>query len=372
MSDHLKDAKRLVIKVGSALLVGDDDQLRRQWFDSLIADVAALRAAGKDVVIVSSGAVAMGRAQLGLKSASKVDVAQAAAAAGQITLAHAYADGLGQHGLTAAQILLTLSDTEERRRYLNARNTIDRLLELGVVPIVNENDTVATAEIRYGDNDRLAARVAQMISADALILLSDVDGLYDSDPNSNPNASHIAEVTGITPAIEAMAGDSQTAMGSGGMVTKVAAAKIALSAGCAMAITLGSADNPIAALQNGARATWFLPESNPKAARKQWIVGALDPRGVITVDGGAAKALTGGGSLLPVGVKKLTGDFQRGDAVTIQNGDGEEIGRGLVAYDHSEAEKIIGQQSGDIEKILGYAGRSALIHADDLVVTDKS
>ena len=375
MSTHLTDAQRLVIKVGSALLVGVDGQLRRKWFDSLIADVAALQAGGKEVVIVSSGAVALGRAQLGLgdkKKNGKLEEAQAAAAAGQITLAHAYSDALASHGIKAAQILLTLADSEERRRYLNARNTIDQLLRLGVVPVVNENDTVATQEIRYGDNDRLAARVAQMISADALILLSDVDGLYDKDPRSNPDARHIAEVTGITPVIEAMAGGSQTDMGSGGMITKLEAAKIALSAGCAMAITLGTAENPVAQLQAGSPATWFLPESGPKAARKQWIAGSLETHGSLTVDDGAAKALKSGRSLLPAGVTGLDGRFERGDAVAIKNGEGAILGRGLVAYDHTEAEQIIGRQSGEIEGILGYAGRSALIHADDLVMTEKA
>jgi glutamate 5-kinase len=364
-------AKRIVVKIGSALLAErTTGSLKEAWLNSLMDDVAELSKSGKDVILVSSGAVALGRHKLGLpKGTLELEQSQAAAAVGQISLAHAYQEMANARGLLAAQILLTLGDTEERRRYLNARNTIETLLALKAIPVVNENDTVATAEIRYGDNDRLSARVASMVSADTLVLLSDIDGLYTAPPQTNKDAQHIPIVTAITPEIEAMAGDPGTELSKGGMRTKVEAGKIALGAGTNMVITTGAVMNPLKAIANGATVTWFLANSDPVTAKKRWIAGQLEPSGSIIIDDGAEKALVAGKSLLPAGVKRVDGDFDRGDAVIIRAHDGRELGRGLIAYNADDASRIIGKRSSEIEAILGYAGRSTLIHRDDMALT---
>jgi glutamate 5-kinase len=366
-------AKRLVVKIGSSLLVdAATGTLRQAWLGALADDIAALRKEGKEIVVVSSGAIALGRNALKLpKGALKLEDSQAAAAVGQIDLAHAYEDAFRARGLVAAQVLLTLGDTEERRRYLNARNTMTTLLKLGAVPVVNENDTVATSEIRYGDNDRLAARVASMMSADCLVLLSDVDGFYTAPPGSREDARRLDEVTEITPEIEAMAGDVGSELSKGGMVTKIEAAKIAVSGGTHMVIASGKVMNPLGALAKQGTATWFLARSDPVTARKRWIAGTLEPKGAVTVDKGAAEALASGKSLLPAGVTRVEGSFERGDTVAIRNGDGVEIGRGLTAYDHAEAKAIIGRKSSEIADILGYLGRPELIHRDDMVLQRK-
>ena len=367
---RLTDSKRVVIKVGSALLVdGDKGRLNRAWLESLAADVAAMHKRGQEVILVSSGAIALGRRHLDLGTGKlKLEESQAAAAVGQIRLAHAYKELLDAHEIAVAQILLTLGDTEQRRRYLNARGTLNTLLALGAVPVINENDTVATAEIRYGDNDRLAARVAQMIGADCLVLLSDIDGLYTADPHEDPDAHFIARVLEITPAIEAMAGGAGSDMGSGGMHTKIAAAKIAVGAGCHLCISLGTEENPLKRIEDGGRCTWFVPTSTPLATRKQWIAGTLKPAGAIAVDDGAVRALMGGKSLLPAGVTRALGRFDRGDTVSIVGPDGTEIGRGICAYSDVDAARIIGRKSADIEKVLGFRGRDEIVHRDDLVL----
>ncbi len=364
-------AKRIVVKIGSALLAERaTGALKTDWLNSLMDDVAALAKSGKDVILVSSGSIALGRHRLKLpKGALELEQSQAAAAVGQISLAHAYQEMAQARGLLAAQILLTLGDTEERRRYLNARNTIETLLALKAIPVVNENDTVATAEIRYGDNDRLSARVASMISADTLVLLSDIDGLYTAPPQIDPNAKHIPVVTAITPEIVAMAGDAGTELSKGGMRTKVEAGKIALSAGTNMVITTGTIMNPLAAIAAGAKVTWFLASSDPVTAKKRWIAGQLEPAGVLIIDDGAEKALIAGKSLLPAGVKRVEGDFDRGDAVIIRSADGRELGRGLVAYGHEDAQRIIGKRSSEIAAILGFDGRSTLVHRDDMALS---
>lgn len=370
MKGPLVGARRVVVKIGSALLVEEESgALRRAWLDALIEDVVRLRRRGQEVLIVSSGAVALGRRRLGLLAGPlRLEESQAAAAVGQIALAHAYQEALAAHGIAVAQILLTLGDTEERRRYLNARSTLATLLRLGAVPVINENDTVATTEIRYGDNDRLAARVAQLASADCLILLSDIDGLYTADPRFDPNARFLPEVSEITPEIAAMAGASGSEVGSGGMVTKLAAARIALGAGCAMAIASGLEPHCLRAIEEGARCTWFRPQATPWAARKQWIAGSLQPRGALTVDAGAAAALRQGKSLLPAGVVAVEGCFERGDAVVIRDGQGREIGRGLCAYSAADARRIRGHRSGEIARLLGWRGRAEMVHRDDLVL----
>jgi glutamate 5-kinase len=374
MTPGLGNVRRLVVKIGSALLVEQDSgTLHKAWLNALADDVAALVRRGVEVMIVSSGAIAVGRRHLGLTQRTlRLEENQAAAATGQIRLAHAYQETLARHDITVAQILLTLDDTEERRRHLNARATMNTLLRLGTVPVINENDTVATAEIRFGDNDRLAARVAAMMNADALILLSDIEGLYAADPRQNPNAAFIAEVPSITPEIEAMAGAPPPGYSSGGMVTKLAAARIAVNAGCRMAIADGRILNPLAAIEAGGRATWFLSQVEPRTARKRYIAGSLKPAGSLIVDAGALKALRGGKSLLPAGVTAVQGAFHRGDAVTIRSADGTEIGRGLAAYEADEARRIIGHKSREIETILGYRGREELIHRDDLALTEGS
>jgi len=366
----LDKAKRIVIKVGSSLLVDSEKgTLRAAWLNALVDDIAALRAAGKDVLVVSSGAIALGRRSLGIDAkALRLEDSQAAAAAGQIRLSAAWGEALAKHDLKTAQILLTLGDTESRRHYLNARETVNTLLKFGVVPVVNENDTVATAEIRFGDNDRLAARVAQMISADCLVLLSDIDGLYTADPGVDPAAEFIPVVDGVTPEIEAMAGISRSGLGRGGMITKIVAAKIAVGAGCAMVIANGKQMHPVQAVRDGGRCTWFAAAGTPTAARKQWIAGHLNPQGSLTVDAGAAKALRGGRSLLPAGVTEVDGRFQRGDLVRVVESDGSEIAVGLSAYADEDARRIKGHKSGDIAEILGYRGRDEMIHRDDLVL----
>jgi glutamate 5-kinase len=367
------NAKRLVVKIGSSLLVdGVTGTLKAEWLGSLSDDVATLRQTGKEVIVVSSGAIALGRNVLKLpKGALKLEDSQAAAAVGQIALAHAYEDAFRARGIVAAQVLLTLGDTEERKRYLNARNTVATLLTLGAVPMVNENDTVATSEIRYGDNDRLAARVASMMSADCLVLLSDVDGFYTAPPGSTPDARRLDEVRDITPEIEAMAGDVGSELSKGGMVTKIEAAKIAVGGGTHMVIASGQVLHPLDALAAGCGGTWFLAHSDPVAARKRWIAGTLEPKGSVMVDKGAAEALQHGKSLLPAGVTKVEGSFERGDAVVIRSGEGAELGRGLAAYDHTEAKAIIGRKSGELSEILGYRGDPELIHRDDMVLHRK-
>ena len=368
------DAKRIVVKVGSALLVdADKGRLNRTWLESFAADVAHLRQRGQEVILVSSGAIALGRRHLGLNAGKlKLEESQAAAAVGQIRLAHAYKELLDAHGITVAQILLTLGDTEQRRRYLNARGTLNTLLSLGAVPVINENDTVATAEIRYGDNDRLAARVAQMVGADCLVLLSDIDGLYTANPHEDPDAEFISRVLEITPAIEAMAGGVSSGMGSGGMQTKIAAAKIAVGAGCHLCIAKGASQHPLKRIEEGARCTWFVPSSTPMATRKQWIAGTLKPAGAIAVDEGAVRALMSGKSLLPAGVTRALGRFERGDTVSIIGPDGGEVARGICAYSDSDAARIIGRKSAEIEKVLGFRGRDEIVHRDDLVLLKVS
>ncbi len=371
---RLTDAKRVVVKVGSALLVdADKGRLNRAWLESFAADVAHLRERGQEVILVSSGAIALGRRHLGLNSGKlKLEESQAAAAVGQIRLAHAYKELLDAHEITVAQILLTLGDTEQRRRYLNARGTLNTLLALGAVPVINENDTVATAEIRYGDNDRLAARVAQMVGADCLVLLSDIDGLYTANPHEDPDAEFISRVLEITPAIEAMAGGVSSGMGSGGMQTKIAAAKIAVGAGCHLCIAKGASQHPLKRIEEGARCTWFVPSSTPVATRKQWIAGTLKPAGAIAVDEGAVRALMSGKSLLPAGVTRALGRFERGDTVSIIGPDGSEVARGICAYSDSDAARIIGRRSAEIEKVLGFRGRDEIVHRDDLVLLKVS
>ena len=370
MREEWTSAKRLVIKIGSSLLAdAQSGALKTDWLASLAADIAAQKQAGREVIVVSSGAIALGRKVLGLTGgALKLEEGQAAAAVGQIDLAHAYEEAFKDHGIIAAQILLTLGDTEERRRYLNARNTIETLLKLGAVPVVNENDTVATSEIRYGDNDRLAARVATMVSADCLVLLSDVNGLYEAPPEPGETGAPIAEVRDITQQIEAMAGDTGDDLSRGGMVTKIEAAKIAVAAGTHLVITSGRVGNPIERLAEGGLCTWFPAASDPLAARKRWIAGALEPRGVIVVDDGAARALLAGKSLLPAGVAGVEGAFDRGDAVVIKGQDGGKLGRGLIAYSSADAARIAGHKSSEIEEILGYRGRTELIHRDDMTL----
>jgi len=367
---RLAEARRLVVKIGSALLVDDArGDLRRSWLEALADDVARCVKRGQEVLLVSSGAIAAGRRHLGLLGpALKLEEKQAAAATGQIRLAHAYQEALARHHLTVAQILLTPEDTEERRRHLNARATLNQLLALEAIPVINENDTVATAEIRFGDNDRLAARVGQLVSADALVLFSDIDGLYTDDPRKDKSARHVPEVRDLTPEIEAMAGDAPLGMSSGGMVTKLAAARIAMSAGCSMAIAMGEMLHPLKALESGGRATWFIPSSSPLTARKRWIAGSLNPLGVLVVDDGAAKALERGTSLLPAGIVAVEGSFERGDAVLVRRRDGRELGRGLSAYSSADARAIAGHKSREIEAILGYRGRDEVIHRDDLVM----
>ncbi|MGC9418390.1 MAG: glutamate 5-kinase [Rhodovulum sp.] len=365
----LSTARRIVVKIGSALLVDRaSGAFRADWLRALADDVAMLKARGTDVILVSSGSIALGRGALGLgQGALPLEQSQAAAAVGQIRLARAYEDSLAPHGITTGQVLVTLEDSTDRRRYLNSRATMETLLSFGVVPIVNENDTIATDEIRYGDNDRLAAQVAVTVGADAAILLSDVDGFYTANPSNDPRARRFEMIDEITPEIEAMAGDAGCGLSKGGMKTKLMAAKTATGAGCALAITLGAVLRPIKALEEGATSTWFRPKGDPQAARKRWIA-AMKPRGAISVDAGAAAALGMGKSLLPAGVLAVTGDFGRGDPVAILGPEGQGLGTGLVRYTADEARLIRGCRTGEIEAILDYPGRAALIHRDDMAI----
>ena len=366
----LANYKRITLKLGSALLVDGKTGLRRQWLAAMAADIAELKNQGTEVLVVSSGAIALGRSVLGLGTrALRLEESQAAAAAGQILLARSWDEALSTHGIKTGQILLTLGDTEERRRYLNARATIGTLLKLGAVPIINENDTVATSEIRYGDNDRLAARVATMMGGDVLVLLSDIDGLYTAPPASNPSAKHIPFVKVITPEIEAMAGGAASILSRGGMRTKIDAGKIATAAGTAMMIVNGKAEGPLAALNSGAKSTLFAASEKPERAYKTWIAGHLEPQGKLTLDQGAVTALQSGKSLLPAGVRKVEGEFSRGDTVAILDPAGIEIARGLAAYDSGDAVKIAGRKTQDIAALIGYDARSAMVHRDDLVLS---
>ena len=369
MTAHLTEARRVVVKIGSSLLVDErTGALRRDWLHALADDIVMLRERGREVLIVSSGAIALGRRHLGLKPGMlRLEDSQAAAATGQIRLAHAYEEALARHDVTVALILLTSHDTEQRRRYLNARSTLTTLMSRAAVPVVNENDTVATDEIRVGDNDRLAARVAAMISADCLVMLSDVDGLFTADPRRDRNADLLTEIGEITPALEAMAGGSGD-MGRGGMITKLQAARIAQQAGCHTVIINGTAQRPISAYEASGRGTWFNSDATPTTARKRWIAGSLRPAGSVTVDAGAAAALQNGKSLLPAGIRRIDGDFERGDAVVILDHDGIELGRGLIAYSADDARRIIGHRSHEIEALLGFRGREEMVHRDDLVL----
>lgn len=365
MSDH----RRLVIKVGSSLLIASDGHVHRGWLEGLAENIATLQLRGHEVLIVSSGAIAIGSTVLDInKQRARLEDLQAAAAAGQVQLVHAYQEALCSHGIIAAQVLLTLEDTENRRRFLNARGTLQKLLERSVVPIINENDTVATEEIRYGDNDRLAARVAQLVMADALILLSDVDGLYSADPGSDANAKHIPEVHKITDAVQEMAGQTRSSVGSGGMATKIQAARIATHAGCSTVIASGVVERPLETLADGGICTVFRAEGTPTAARKQWLAGVLEVRGELRLDDGAVNALNDGKSLLPVGVVAVVGNFRRGDVVSLVNSAGTELGRGLAEYSNEEAGRLVGCHSEQIEERLGYRGRSVMVHRDELVV----
>ena len=367
----LASSKRLVVKIGSSILVDEArGQIRRDWLEALTADVARLHEGGCEVVLVSSGAIRLGRTYLKLPAGPlKLEESQASAATGQIQLAHAYQEALARHGITVAQVLLTLADSEQRRRYLNARQTMATLLGLGAVPVINENDTVATDEIRFGDNDRLGARVAEMISADTLVLLSDIDGLYTGDPRSDPSATHIPEICDITAEIESMAGAAASAMSNGGMVTKLMAGRIAMAAGCRMAIADGRAVGALGALIDGtARCSWFLPEASPLSARKKWIRGSLKSAGSLVVDDGAVRALSTGKSLLPAGVTAIDGEFKRGDVVDVKDRLGKLLARGLVAYAAEDARRIAGRKSAEIERLLGFRGRDEMVHRDDLVV----
>jgi len=358
------------VKVGSTLLVdGDSGRVNRAWLETLVEDLLRLRKRGQRVILVSSGAIALGRRRLGLKHGTlRLEESQAAAAVGQIRLAHAYKELLESHDVTVAQVLLTLEDSERRRRYLNARATLESLLELGALPVINENDTVATAEIRYGDNDRLAARVAQMSGADCLLLLSDVEGLYSADPNRDPAARLIREVRHITPEIEAMAGRSTSQLGSGGMSAKIVAARIAMAAGCHLCIAAGAHKHPLRRIEEGADCTWFVPTATPAAARKQWIAGTLRPAGALTIDAGALRALLEGRSLLPAGVTGTRGRFERGDTVSVVSAEGAEVARGIIAYSDADAARIMGRRSAEIAQLLGFRGRDEMIHRDNLVL----
>ncbi|MFQ6552293.1 glutamate 5-kinase [Aestuariibius insulae] len=365
---NIREARRLVVKIGSALLVDQAAGLRRDWLNSLAEDIAAIRSRGTDVIVVSSGSIALGRRLLELSPTDlALEQSQAAAAVGQIHLARAYEEALAPHGIRTGQVLVTLEDSQDRRRYLNTRATLEQLLKLGVTPIVNENDTIATDEIRYGDNDRLAAQVAVTVGADQLVLLSDVDGLYTSNPSIDPEATHIPVVDRITPEIEAMAGDAISGLSKGGMRTKLMAARMASDGGCAMAIALGSHDNPLRQIENNNRATWFLAQTDPQAARKSWIA-AMKSKGAVAVDDGAQRALRNGKSLLPAGVTNVTGSFGRGDPVAIQGADGASLGVGLSRYTSVEAAAIKGLQTRDLPAVLGYDARAALIHRDDMVL----
>lgn len=367
---RIADAKRIVIKIGSSLLVENKTgTIHNEWLESLLNEIVQFWQQGKQIIIVSSGAIPLGRRHLQFKNpVLQLEEKQAAAAVGQIKLAHAYQQSLEKHGITVAQVLLTLDDSENRRRYLNAKNTLETLINVRAIPVINENDTIATAEIRFGDNDRLAARVAQMVSADTLVLLSDIEGLYTANPQLDVTATLIPEVKVLTPEILAMAGDSATAYGSGGMITKLAAAKIALASGCRMVIAAGKHFSPLSRIDQVKENTWFIPETTPAKARKNWIAQHLKLKGSMIIDAGAANALAQGKSLLSVGVIKIDGDFHKGDAISIQTADAQEIARGLTNYTAHDAKKIIGRKSSEFENILGYSGSEEIIHRDDLVL----
>ncbi|PTX56019.1 glutamate 5-kinase [Litoreibacter ponti] len=369
MTQSLPESRRVVVKIGSALLVDrETGALRGEWLGSLAKDVLRLKRRAQDVVLVSSGSIALGRTVLDLPPGPlPLEQSQASAAVGQIRLARAYEEALAPHKITTAQVLVTLEDSRDRRRYLNSRATLEALLSMGVVPIVNENDTIATDEIRYGDNDRLAAQVAVTVGADLVVLLSDVDGLYTANPNDDPTAERLSEVTTITPEIEAMAGDAGSGLSKGGMKTKIMAAKTAMAGGAGLVITEGSRLSPLQALEDGANATWFRPQTDPHVARKRWIA-AMKPQGVLTLDEGAARAMSQGKSLLPAGVSAVSGRFERGDPVTLARPDGTALGVGLARYTAQEAELLKGHQSSEIAEILGYPGRAALVHRDDMVL----
>jgi len=365
----ITNAKRIVIKVGSSLIIGEDGAHKRAWLASLAQDIAALKNSGKEVIVVTSGAVALGRKAMnyGMR-ALELEEKQAAAACGQAPLLAAWSEAFGSE-INPALVLLTADDSTDRRRYLNARNTLDTLLaQKNIIPLINENDTVATVEIRFGDNDRLSARVAQMAGADLLILLSDIDGLYDSDPRKNKAATFIAEVATITPDIEAMAGGVGSDVGTGGMITKIAAAKIAVSAGCSMMIARGDGMHPLKSLLDGGKHTHFIAKVSPLSARKNWIAGDMHPAGEVSIDGGAVQALSQGKSLLPAGVTQVIGSFERGDTVAISDETGRILGKGIIAYDSEDAAKIIGKNSREFEALLGFKGRDVLIHRDDMVL----
>ena len=364
----LLTAKRLVLKIGSSLLVNETTgQVKNTWLNALADDILAARERGQQVIIVTSGAVAVGRRALGLPTGKLLlPQKQASAAVGQIRLAHYYQEVLGERGLKVAQILLTLDDSEDRKRYLNARNTLNTLLDLGIIPVINENDTVATSEIKVGDNDRLAARVAQMASADALVIFSDIKGLYTANPRKDPSAKLIPVVEKLTPEIEAMADGAGSAVGTGGMATKLMAARLCMEAGCDMAIALGSELHPLTRMEKTGEGTWFLADKSPISARKAWIGGAIKPRGTLVLDAGAVKALDKGKSLLPAGIKAVKGSFERGDAVTLEDENGLFLGKGLTAYNARDAKAIAGKHSNEIESILGYHGQDEIIHRDDL------
>lgn len=367
---NISTADCIVVKVGSVLLVDDSTgNIHHAWLDAICDDIAALHARGQKVVIVTSGAIAVGRSPLKLGGGSlRLEEKQAAAATGQMRLSQAYQTSLDRHGLTVAQVLLTVDDTEDRRRFLNARTTLDTLLRLGAVPVINENDTVATQEIRFGDNDRLAARVAAMVGADTCVLLSDVDGLYTADPSTYSEAEHVPKVSKVDDQVRAMAGAAQPGYGTGGMVTKLMAAEITMDAGCHMAIARGTVMNPLSALEQGARCTWFVSAAEPRAARKRWIAGTLNPSGQLVIDEGAVTALSKGKSLLPAGVVEVSGEFERGDAVAIVSSEGRMIGKGLSAFNARDAALVKGQRSDALEAILGYQGRAEMVHRDDLVL----
>lgn len=364
----LRDASRIVIKIGSSL-IAESAQLREAWLTAMAADIAQLHAAGKDIILVSSGAVALGRPRVGLGAhALSLEEKQAAAAAGQPLLIQAWQKAFDAHTINVAQLLLTLEDSERRRRYLNARATFGTLLSHRLIPIVNENDTVATAELKFGDNDRLAARVAVMLEADVLVLFSDVDGLYTKNPRTHADAQHLAVVDALTPEIFAMAGDAASGLSTGGMKTKLDAAQMALASGCHMAIAHGDAQHALQKLAEGGRATWFVACTKPHLARKQWIAAAVHLPGYVVVDAGAAQALSNGKSLLSAGVTAIEGSFERGDTIGVKAANGALVAKGISSYSHTEAAKILGKKSDAIEAILGYAARSALIHRDDLAM----
>lgn len=365
----LSKAKRIVLKIGSSLLVNEHTgQVKNTWLNALADDILSAREKGQDIIIVTSGAVAVGRRALDLPTGKlTLSQKQAAAAVGQIQLAHDYQEVLAERGLKVAQILLTLDDSEDRKRYLNARNTLNTLLEIGIIPVINENDTVATTEIKVGDNDRLAARVAQMASADTLVIFSDVEGLYTADPRKNPDAQLIPTVTKLTPEIESMAGGTGSTVGTGGMATKLMAARICMEAGCTMAIALGQELHPLTRIEKTGKCTWFIADETPVSARKCWIAGSIKPKGTFVLDDGAVKALGKGKSLLPAGIKKIKGSFGRGDAVTLEDEKGHVLGKGLTAYNSHDAELIAGHHSDEIEMLLGYHGQPEIVHRDDMV-----